>query len=59
MINALSTLILSPDHSPTGAWRLPDLPYDLLLNIAENLSVKDILNLRRVGLFSTTRSTRV
>lgn len=60
MINALSSLILSPDHSPTGVWRLPDLPYDLLLNIAKNLSIKDVVNLRKTcrGLFqfSKTRS---
>ncbi|CAE6412366.1 unnamed protein product [Rhizoctonia solani] len=46
MINKFSTLDLSTPVS-TGRWRLTDLPYDLLLNIVEYLSVKDVLNLRK------------
>ncbi|CAE6411542.1 unnamed protein product [Rhizoctonia solani] len=59
MINKFSTLALSTPAS-IGRWKLTDLPYDLLLNIVEYLSVKDVINLRKTCRpllqFSKTRS---
>ncbi|QRW25479.1 hypothetical protein RhiXN_07428 [Rhizoctonia solani] len=46
MINKFSTLALFTPVS-SGGWSLDLLPYDLLLNIVEYLSVKDLINLRR------------
>ncbi|KAH7334918.1 hypothetical protein B0J17DRAFT_720455 [Rhizoctonia solani] len=59
MINKFSRLDLSAPVA-TERWRLTDLPYDLLLNIVEYLSVNDVINLRKTCRsllqFSTTRS---
>ncbi|CAE6480932.1 unnamed protein product [Rhizoctonia solani] len=59
MITKLSTLVLSAPAS-TGRGKLTDLPYDLLLNIVEYLSVLDLIKLRKTCRsllqFSKTRS---
>jgi hypothetical protein len=48
VICAFSDIVISSGSSSAGS--LADLPYDLLLGITENLSVDDVITLRKVSI---------